>query len=43
MHAATSVNGKVANVAKEEGIDETFKVAISGGAVMGLSVGALGL
>ena len=43
MRAATSANGRTAMAAKSEGQSGALAVSYNGGAVMGLSVGGLGL
>ena len=43
MRAATSANGRTAMAAKNEGPAGALEVSYNGGAVMGLSVGGLGL
>ena len=43
MRAATSANGRTAMAAKNEGQAGALAVSYNGGAVMGLSVGGLGL
>lgn len=43
MRAATSANGRTAMAAKSDGRAGAFAVSYNGGAVMGLSVGGLGL
>ena len=43
MRAATSANGRTAMAAKNEGQAGALQVSYNGGAVMGLSVGGLGL
>ena len=43
MRAATSANGRTAMAAKNSGQPAALQVSYSGGAVMGLSVGGLGL
>ena len=43
MRAATSANGRTAMAAKNGGQPEALAVSYNGGAVMGLSVGGLGL
>ena len=43
MRAATSANGRTAMAAKNGGQSEALAVSYNGGAVMGLSVGGLGL
>jgi K(+)-stimulated pyrophosphate-energized sodium pump len=43
MSAATEANVRTSEAARDSGIGKALRVAFSGGAVMGLSVGALGL
>ena len=43
MRAATSANGRTAMAAKNDGQAGALAVSYNGGAVMGLSVGGLGL
>ena len=43
MRAATSANGRTAMAAKNGGQPAALEVSYNGGAVMGLSVGGLGL
>ena len=43
MNAATQANVRTSEAARESGVGKALRVAFNGGAVMGLSVGSLGL